>query len=487
MANILIVDDDQMICEVLTSKVRSMGSEAVCAFTLKDAMQTAARGVFDVVFLDVRMPDGNGLHAIPALRNLPSTPEIIIMTGYGDSGGAELAINNGAWDYIEKPSSLGAMTLPLMRALKYREAAKAQKPKPTLDREGIVGSSAPVTLCLDQVTHAADSHANVLITGETGTGKELFAWAIHRNSSLSKKNFVVVDCAALTDTLVESMLFGHEKGAFTGADKTSEGLIKQADGGTLFLDEVGELPLAIQKAFLRVLQERRFRPLGSHHEVQSNFRLIAATNRDLDEMTREGHFRSDLLYRLRSFAIELPPLRHHPEDIGELATHYVAKLCARQGKATKDFSPDFLEALARYNWPGNVRELVLTLERAIAVAGSEPTIYPKHLPTSIRIKTTQASIENHSPTGRTPRETLRETPGEICGETCGASFPTLQDVRDQALDKAEEAYLKNLLSFTGHKIINASRIAGLSRSRLYELLRKHGIYNVPQNPSEMPS
>ena len=263
MANVLIVDDDQMICDALASKVRSMGSEVSCVFTLEEALHEVPLGTFDVVFLDVRLPDGNGLDALPVLRSLPCPPEIIIMTGKGDQGGAELAINNGAWDYIEKPSSLGAMTLPLLRALKYREAVKAQKPKRTLDREGIVGSSAPMRLCFDQLAQAADSHANVLITGETGTGKELFAWAIHRNSPLARKNFVVVDCAALTDTLVESMLFGHEKGAYTGADKASEGLIKQADGGTLFLDEVGELPLAIQKAFLRVLQERRFRPLGS--------------------------------------------------------------------------------------------------------------------------------------------------------------------------------------------------------------------------------
>ena len=470
MANILIIDDDRMVCDLLAERVRNMGSTACCAFNLQDGLREGARLDFDVVFLDVRLPDGNGLNALPGLKNLPSAPEIIIMTGTGDQDGAELAILNGAWDYLEKPSSLGEMTLPLLRALKYREAVKAQESKRILDREGIVGNSPPVRLCLEQAAQAADSLANVLITGETGTGKELFAWAIHRNSARNQKNFVVVDCAALTETLVEGMLFGHEKGAFTGADKASEGLILQADGGTLFLDEVGELPLAIQKAFLRVLQERRFRPLGGRQEVQSHFRLIAATNRDLDRMTQEGLFRSDLLYRLRSFAIELPPLRVHREDIGDLATHYLTKLCTRQGLAIKTFSPDFLEALTRYDWPGNVRELVLTLERAIAAAGREATVYPKHLPTQIRVKMTQAAIRQHpvAVAGAGKEEGLPL-------EAEGANFPTLQQFRDQASDKAERSYLQNLLSFSSRKINEAARTAGLSRSRLYELMRKHGI------------
>ena len=464
MANVLIVDDDRMICDVLATKVQSMGSKALCAFNLHDAMCETALVDFDVVFLDVMLPDGNGLDRLSLLKNLPSSPEIIIMTGKGDRDGAELAINNGAWDYIEKPSSLGEMTLPLLRALKYREAVQAQEPKKTLDREGIVGNSAAVRLCLEQAAQAADSLANVLITGETGTGKELFAWAIHQNSARSRKNFVVVDCASLTETLVECMLFGHEKGAYTGAEKASEGLIKQADGGTLFLDEVGELPLTIQKAFLRVLQERRYRPLGSPQEVTSHFRLIAATHRNLEQMTQQGLFRSDLLYRLRSFAIELPPLRNHPEDIGELALHYMAKFCTRQGIAVKHFSPDFLEALTRYAWPGNVRELALTMERAIAVAGREATIYPKHLPTDIRIKMTQAAIQRPPAPAE---ETLPALPA--------ASFPTLQDFRDQAIDSAEAAYLKNLLAYSDRRMTQAARTAGLSRSRLYELLRKHGI------------
>ena len=484
MANILIVDDDQLLCDGLALRIAAIGHQVSCAYTLADAMEKARSHSIDVVYLDVHMPDGNGIEALENIRKLPNPPEVIIMTGRGDADGAELAINNGAWDYIEKPFSLNEMILPLTRAIKYREAVNIRKPKRTLYRGGIVGSSAAMTICLDNVAQAADSAANVLITGETGTGKELLAWAIHRNSPMSGKNFVVVDCASLTDTLVESMLFGHEKGAYTGAEKASEGLIKQADGGTLFLDEVGELPLAIQKGFLRVLQERRFRPLGSNQEVESHFRLIAATNRNLEEMTEQGLFRNDLLYRLRSFTIEIPPLRKRPDDIAELARHYMAKLSERYGVPVKELSPDVQEALVQYEWPGNVREMVLTLERVIAVAKQEDTIFLKHLPTNIRIKVAQTAL------GRQQKEVetvLAEEaddhavpPASECPpEGSGAGFPTLQEVRDRTLDKAETEYLKDLLAISGHKIAVAARLSGLSRSRLYELLRRHGMSISP--------
>ena len=305
--------------------------------------------------LDVRLPDGSGLEALPKIREVSYSPEVIIITGMGDPDGAELAINCGAWDYIEKPASIKQMTLPLMRTLEFREGKKAKRIPVLLKRENIIGNCPRMMEALEQLAQAASIDANVLITGETGTGKELFARAIHENSNRASGGFVMVDCTALPESLLESILFGHEKGAFTGADKSKDGLIKHADGGTLFLDEIGELPLSTQKAFLRVIQERRFRSIGGKEERRSDFRLIAATNRNLDQMVQKDLFRSDLLFRLRSFIIEVPPLRERVEDIKDLVTYYTNNFCSIYDIETKGFSPDFFDAMAKYNWPGNVR------------------------------------------------------------------------------------------------------------------------------------
>ena len=232
----------------------------------------------------------------------------------------------------------------------------------------------------------------MFIKGETGTGKELFARAIHSHSQRAENNFVIVDCTAIPGELVESMLFGYEKGAYTGAVKSRDGLIKQANGGTLFLDEVGELPLAIQKSFLRVIQEHRFRPVGYQQEIGSDFRLIVASNRDLEDMVRQGLFRDDLLFRLRSFTIEVPPLRKRSQDIQELTLYYTAKLCKQFGITEKVFDPGFFNVLDAYSWPGNVRELIHALESAVIAAQNEPALFPKHLPTYIRIWLERVSV-----------------------------------------------------------------------------------------------
>jgi two-component system NtrC family response regulator len=396
MNRILIIDDDEMICDLVSRHLRQKGYEVACALTLDAGMNMAETGSPDVVFLDVHMPDGNGLDALPRIKAAASSPEVIIFTAQGDPEGAETAIRSGAWDYIEKPPSTQGMMLPLIRALQYREEKKRIKPKTALRREGIVGSSRELEACLDLAAQAANSESSVLITGETGTGKELFARAIHENSARSSGNLVVVDCGALPEALVESILFGHERGAFTGADKTREGLIRQAHGGTLFLDEVGELPMSVQKTFLRVLQERRFRPVGANKEVESNFRLLAATNRDLEHMVRSGRFRSDLLFRLRTLVLDLPPLKGRTGDIRDIAMHYMSKFCSQSVTGTRGFSPEFLEALFAYPWPGNVRELIHALEMAIASAGSEPTLHLFHLPISIRIQVARASIPQNT-------------------------------------------------------------------------------------------
>ena len=463
MARILIIDDDNIFCNFFSLTIADDGHDTLCAHTLQEGLKLSSSGSFDVVFLDVNLPDGNGLEKLVEIRDVSSSPEVIILTGVGTADGAELAIKSGAWDYIQKPSSTSAMMLSLKRALQYREEKAKRKPTATLKLEGIIGNSARMRSCYELLAEAASMDTNVLVTGETGTGKELFAKAIHMNSSRAGKNFVVVDCAALQETLTESTLFGYQKGAFTGASQNHEGLILQADGGTLFLDEIGELPLAMQKSFLRVLQERRFRPLGSLKEIKSNFRIIAATNRNLDHMVEFGGFREDLLFRLRALIIELPPLREHPEDVVDIAAYHVEKICNRNDIPAKNLSPDFLEALIAYPWPGNIRELVNAVERAIAAALSEPTLFRKHLPSSIRVKLARARAGGH--------QTILHAPES----SQSSSWPTLKDLRESSYAKIEKQYLQNLLKKTGSDIAQACRLSDISRARLYALLKKHDL------------
>lgn len=465
MANVLIIDDDKLICDSIAKVIKSMGHNPACAYTLKEGLEKARSVGFSVIFLDVRMPDGSGLDILRDIQKTSSSPEVIIITGYGDPDGAELAIQNGAWDYIEKPLSVREIKLPLTRALQYHTEKKRASSSVSLKRKGIVGESVQISSCLDTIAQAATSDANVLIMGETGTGKELFAWAVHQNSARANDNFVVVDCAALPETLVESVLFGHRKGAFTGADRTQEGLIKQADKGTLFLDEVGELPLPVQRSFLRVLQERSFRPVGGKQEVRSDFRLVAATNRDLEKMVREGKFREDLLHRLRTLVIKLPPLREITEDLEELVTYYIRKLCNKYKMNIKGISPGFWDVLRSYDWPGNTRELIQALESAIIAGQMESTLFPKHLPHHIRIKLARASVRNR----KDKRMSLRKE------AESSNDLPTLQDMRDAAVADVEKQYFNDLMMITGSDIKQACRISGLSRSRLYTLLKKHNI------------
>jgi two-component system NtrC family response regulator len=466
MARILIIDDDELICQSLSHVARQKGYEATSSYTLGEGLKKATSVPFDVIFLDVNMPDGNGLDFLSKLPKLPSSPEIIIITGYGDPNGAELAIKCGAWDYLEKGASVKEITLSLFRALQYREQkqlGRATNSVVPLKRDEIVGNSASLKECLELVAQAAISDSSVLITGETGTGKELFARAVHLNSNRSNNKFVVVDCAALPENLIEGMLFGHEKGAYTNADSAREGLIYQANGGTLFLDEIGEMPLPLQKVFLRVLQEHRFRPLGSNRELESDFRLVVATNRNLDDMAKSERFRSDLLFRISTFVIELPSIRERPEDIKEMVRYHIDRICEHYGTPVKEFSPDFLEMLAAYSWPGNVRELVNTLERTIAAARFEPILFPKHLPIHLRIEVTKTTIKHEAPSHQSPE---RGGP---------ASLPPLHELRDSTYSNVEKQYLLDLIALTDNNITEACRVSGLSPSRFYALLKKQGI------------
>jgi len=465
MAKILIIDDDQLFCKSLSLVAQQKGHQATSVHTLADGF-AQSRQQFDVVFLDVNLPDGSGLDCIQHLSDYADAPEIIIITGQGDPQGAELAIKCGAWDYIEKGASVKEITLSLQRALQYREQKLAGLPPATevdFRHEGIIGNSSRLKECLALITQAALTDASVLITGATGTGKELFARAVHHISPRSTRKYVVVDCAAMPDSLIEGILFGHEKGSFTSADQSREGLVSQADGGTLFLDEIGEMPLSLQKVFLRVLQEHRFRPIGSVREQASNFRLVAATNRNLQQMVQEGTFRADLLFRISTFMVELPGLRERSDDIPLLVRHHADRICAQYEIAQKDFSPEFMRMLERYSWPGNVRELVNTLERTIAVARNETILFPKHLPIQIRIEVTRQTMQ---------RRDYSAAAGELAQPH---KLPQLQEYRDAIYRTAEKTYLNELMELTDHSVTEACRISGLSSSRLYALLKKQGI------------
>jgi two-component system, NtrC family, response regulator len=478
MARILIIDDEDNMCSAMSLIGRRSGHETFCVKTLAEAIDKTSAEEFDVVFLDVRLPDGNGLEVLPRLAQTPSRPEIIIMTGFGDPRGAELAINSGAWDYIEKGCSAKDITLSLVRALEYRKQKMSlgQGEVVALKRENIIGNSAKLNACLDMVARAAGSETTVLILGETGSGKELFARAVHQNSKRADKPFVVADCASLPETLVESLLFGHEKGAFTGAEKAREGLFGEADGGTLFLDEVGELPPSMQKAFLRVLQERRYRPVGSNREVASDFRLVAATNRNLNQMVQEGSFRSDLLFRISSFVLELPPLRERKDDIRDLARYYMDKFCDRYGLSPKGSCPEFMETLLTYTWPGNVREFINTIERTVIAAREEPVLYAQHLPTPIRVQVAQLGVRQHE----AAESVISRLDGSSAasGQLAAPQFvelPKLNEFREGVYARAEKQYLLDLMSMADNDISTACRLSGLSQSRLYALLKSHDV------------
>ncbi len=479
MAVILIIDDEELIRESLSVRIERLNHEARSAATLGEGLAALKGGGIDLVFLDVSLPDGDGLEALSEIRRSPSLPEVVIITALGNARGAATAIKNGAWDYITKPFNKDQIGLLVKRAVDYRGAKQKRMVPTVVDTGGIVGESEGIKRSIAQIAQCAASRANVLILGETGTGKELFAKAVHDNDPEACGDYIVVDCSAMPETLAESVLFGHVKGAFTGADRASEGLIKQADKGTLFLDEIGELPLSMQKTFLRVLQEKRFRPVGSSAEVESDFRLISATNRNLDRMAEEGKFRQDLLHRLKSLTVGLPPLRERPEDIQLLAQHYLHRICKRQSMKTKALLPETLEMLEAYHWPGNVRELINALEKAVVSDPELPVLYPMFLPDRIRINFANKTL----PDGDAQASKTAKSPGKsdyvLSDLYEGDSFPSLKEFREKAMGRLESIYLKALLKRHNRDLDIAAEVSDVSKSRLYYLIRK---YNLKKNP-----
>lgn len=461
MARILIIDDDEIARLVFADIIGEAGHEVIAEPTLTLGLERARSVPVDVVFLDVMLPDGNGLEALPTFMNLPSTPVVIIITSAGDPNGAELAIRNGAWDYVEKPYSSQDILLSTRQAVAFHGKNKETN---SIDRSHIVGSSPQITRCLQELSQAARSNVSVLVCGETGVGKDLFVRALHENSAVSNGPFVVVDCASLHSTIAGSELFGHKKGSFTSAVSTNQGLIQQAHGGTLFLDEISELDLETQKFFLRVLESHRFRPIGESQEVHSDFRFVCASNKDLAKMVREGTFREDLFFRIREVTILLPPLRERLSDLPQLVDHFLASACQENGLPLKSLSAELMEMFGTYSWPGNVRELSHVIRALVSSAHSDEVIMPWDLPLELRALLIRSTIKgSHAGQGLPP------SPVSDFADKDWRSF------RAESVDKVEEMYFRALVDSHAGNIPKICAASELSPAQLYRLLKKHGL------------
>ncbi|RMG47653.1 MAG: sigma-54-dependent Fis family transcriptional regulator [Acidobacteria bacterium] len=382
MRKILVAEDERNLREGIAEAFRDAGHDVVEAEDGRQALEAIERDYFDLVITDYKMPGLDGLELLRRVRRINETTAVIMMTAYGTVEGAVEAMRLGAYDYIQKPFNLEELELKAERALEHRRLVSQLM---AIDRrelvstfDNMVGESPAMRRIFDIVAKVSPSNATVLILGETGTGKELIAEAIHRNSARRNGPFVKINCAALPENLLESELFGHERGAFTGADRQRAGRFELANEGTLFLDEIGTMSPGTQAKVLRVLQEKEFERLGGTRTIKSDVRVIAATNCDLEEAIEKGEFREDLYYRLNVVTIRMPPLRERKEDIIPLATFFLQRFATELNKPMRGFAPAALRLLTRHNWPGNIRELENTIERAVLMADGE-IIEPKDL------------------------------------------------------------------------------------------------------------
>ena len=373
MGRILIADDHDSLRRGLAQAVAEQGHDVEEAPNGNAAIEKLHEGFFDVVVSDLKMGGSTGLEVLKTAKTLHPASAIILMTAFGSVSTAVEAMKSGAFDYVQKPFEIEEMEVKIEKALEMRRMQNqidylrhAQGDIYEFDR--IIGSSGALEKVLAVVRKVAKSNTTVLVRGETGTGKELIAGAVHHNSHRAARNFVKVNCAALQENLLESELFGHEKGAFTGADKQRIGRFEQADGGTLFLDEIGDMSPNTQAKILRVLQEHEFERLGGTRTIKVDVRLIAATNRDLSTMVETGQFREDLYYRLNVVTMEMPPLRERKDDIAALAGFFIRRFSGELKKKIQGLEPDALKLLMRYQWPGNIRELENAIERAMLLA-----------------------------------------------------------------------------------------------------------------------
>ncbi|EFO1266119.1 sigma-54-dependent response regulator transcription factor ZraR [Escherichia albertii] len=380
--DILVVDDDISHCTILQALLRGWGYNVVLANSGRQALAQVREQVFDLVLCDVRMAEMDGIATLKEIKALNPAIPVLIMTAYSSVETAVEALKTGALDYLIKPLDFDNLQATLEKALAHTHCVDAEMPAVSASQFGMVGKSAAMQHLLSEIALVAPSEATVLIHGDSGTGKELVARAIHASSACREKPLVALNCAALNESLLESELFGHEKGAFTGADKRREGRFVEADGGTLFLDEIGDISPMMQVRLLRAIQEREVQRVGSNQTIPVDVRLIAATHRDLAEEVNAGRFRQDLYYRLNVVAIEVPSLRQRREDIPLLADHFLQRFAERNRKAVKGFTPQAMDLLIHYDWPGNIRELENAVERAVVLLTGE-YISERELPLAI--------------------------------------------------------------------------------------------------------
>ncbi|MGE5061819.1 MAG: sigma-54-dependent transcriptional regulator [Betaproteobacteria bacterium] len=456
--NLLVVDDDQNLIELIALKLKAEGYEVTTAGTGQEAVQAAKAAIFDLCIVDLRLSDQDGISVMRELHSINPGMRVIILTGYGTVESAVQAMQEGAYSYLSKPFNTQELLLQISRALENRRLnSEIQRLKGLLEQAydfpNIVAKSAKMRSVLDIVSRIADTESTIYLQGESGTGKELIAKAIYLASSRRDKPFVAVNCAALPEPLLESELFGHEKGSFTGADRSTRGLLSQANNGTFFLDEIGDMPLSIQAKLLRALQDKQFYPVGSEKPLAVNVRIIVATNKNLEEEVAKGNFRLDLFYRLHVIPIHLPPLRERKEDIPLLADRFLKQISQQMKKKIKGITPEAMRKLMLYDWPGNVRELENTLEYAVAMTRHDML--------------TEDSILHTKGTTASSRTEDLATFGN------GSKGPVKS--YKSAKYEFEKGYLVHLLKLCGGKASEAAKLAGKSRTDFYELLRKHEI------------
>ncbi len=452
---LLVVDDEPALRQMLEILFRREGHEVISAPGARLAFEAIAQSPqpFPVVLTDLAMPDGTGLDVLAAAKARSSSTEVILITAHSSVDNAIVAMRNGAYDFVTKPFDPLELAALVTKALEKRslreENARLRAQYEARDDSMVVGRSPAMRAVLDLVSRVARTRTTVLITGESGTGKERIARAIHEQSERAGKPFLVVNCGALPEALMESELFGHEKGAFTGATAKNAGIFRNAEGGSVLLDEIGELPTSLQVKLLRVLQEKKVRAVGATTEVNVDVRLLAATNRDVEADVSSGKFRQDLYYRLNVIRVELPPLRERREDIAILTERFLHRYTREMGKEVSSLSPDALRAFERYAFPGNVRELENMIERAVALASAR-TIGLGDFPREV---SGMAASASHS---------FATLPAEGC-------------LLDEVLNELERRLLVDALERTGGLRTAAAKLLGITFRSLRYRLEKHGL------------